>query len=330
MRKTSLFSCILGLSLFLSGCGNPQPNTVVVSQPQQQSGNVNVQVTSQAADGLNLQGFGDFLKSHPTPQALEEAINRPGSINNLDLDQDGNTDYIRVTEAGQGTARLFSLTAVLSGGQEQEVATINFEQLSPQVVNVQIQGNPQIYGPNVFYHSQYSVGDLLLFSYLYSPLWRPYVSPWHYGYYPGFYSVYRPVPFTTYRTQTRTYVERSTLRSAPSSQTRTVVRSPNADKVATNVRAPLRNPTVSQRSFQERDTSKAIGSGGFGRPNTASNPPASSYRAPSTTQSPQVRSQPSSSGFGSSRSTSPTTRAPSSSSSFGSKPPSSGFGGRRK
>lgn len=321
MRKSIAAALLFAIPamLMLVGCGGSSTttSTPTTSAPAPNT-NISVRVVSRASDGLDLQALSGTLKMVKTGQELEDALNRPTSINNLDLDEDGKTDYVRVTETGQGNARLMSLTAVLGNGEEQEIATVSFEQSSPQMASVQVQGNNQIYGDNAYYHSHVSLTDLIVLNYLFAPRWSPYVSPWHYGYYPGYYRAYAPVPVTTYRTTTRAYVQNSPLRQTATSQTKTTIQSPNAGKSASSVRASLAKPTQSQKSFQERDPSKRVGSGGFGRPapspSASSSPsvskpapkPSPSVSKPSPSPKPaQKTSRPSKSsgsGFGSSRS----------------------------
>src|SRR4051812_38395149 len=59
-------------------------------------------VSVQAKDGLDLQGLTALVKAVKTGDELEAKLNAPDSINNLDLNGDGDTDYINVTEFGSG------------------------------------------------------------------------------------------------------------------------------------------------------------------------------------------------------------------------------------
>ena len=60
-------------------------------------------------DNLNLQAVGEIVKSSRTPQEIEQKLNADDGINNLDLDGDGNRDYLKVTEYGSGTNHGYSI-----------------------------------------------------------------------------------------------------------------------------------------------------------------------------------------------------------------------------
>jgi hypothetical protein len=50
-----------------------------------------------------------------------EGFSRNNSINNLDSDGDGQVDYIKVTEYGDGVNKGFSFTVDTKDGQTQEI-----------------------------------------------------------------------------------------------------------------------------------------------------------------------------------------------------------------
>lgn len=237
------------------------------TDPQERSDeyyDVNVQTLIPASDGLDLKAVGELLKKAKNAEELEKLINSPAQgVNNLDLNGDGKVDYISVTEYGKDKIKGFSLTTQPASGETQELATIEVEKTSDSRAEMEIRGNEQIYGSNHYYHSQFGFTDFLIMSYLFSPH-RFYMSPWGYGAYPGYYSPYRTVPYSNYRSRTSRYTSGSNFRSSRSSTISSNVQSPNAGKTAKSVRAPLKNPTSSQKSFQTRSRTSTR-SGGFGR-----------------------------------------------------------------
>jgi hypothetical protein len=224
--------------------------------------NVNVQTVSYAADGLDLSAVGKLLEKAKDAADLERLLNDPKvGINNLDLNEDGKVDYIKVTEFGDDKTRGFSLTVEPEKGEVQEVATIEIEKEGDKA-KVEVRGNEQIYGPQHIYHNTFGLTDMLFMYWLFRP--HPfYASPWGYGHYPGYYRPYAPVSSAQYRSRTR---GQGNLKRGSKSTLKNRVRSPHAGKVATRgIKAPLKNPTASQRSFQKRNPSKQLRSGGFGR-----------------------------------------------------------------
>ena len=245
---------------------------------------VNVQTRVSAAEGLDLQAIGSLLRKAGNAEQFERLLNDPDEgVNNLDLDEDGNVDYIKVTEYGDDQAKGFSLSVAVGKGDEQEIATVEVDKSSGSHANVDVHGNRHIYGDNHYYHSRFGVTDFLLLSYLFRP--HPYyASPYYYGYYPSYYRSYRTVPVSTYRTRARTVSAGTPMKRASASTVRSSVSSPNAKKTASSIKAPLKNPTASQKSFQARSSKSTVKSGGFGR-STSSRPSRPSVRSSSSFRS---------------------------------------------
>ena len=227
--------------------------------------NVTVQNISTAADGLDLKAVGGLVKKAKDAEDLERLINsEEEGLNNLDLNEDGKVDYISVHEYGNDTVKGFSLTTQPTPGETQELATIDIEKTNGDEAQVEIHGNEQIYGHNHYHHSHFGIMDMMLIGYLFRPHGM-FMSPFGYGNYPGGYSQHSTVPPQSYRSKTADANRSSTMKSASGSSVKGKSISPNAGKSASSIKAPLKNPTVSQRSFQTRNPSKTISRGGFGR-----------------------------------------------------------------
>ena len=228
----------------------------------------NITVVSDAAEGLDLQALSELVKKADSAESLETALNKPDGINNLDLNEDGKVDFIKVEEYGNKTdAHGFSLTVEPEKGEVQEVASIEISE-SGEDADVEVRGNEQLYGRNHYYHSHYPRSSFLLWGYFMRP--HPfYASRWGYGYYPRYYGGgYAPVGRSVYsRRVTRTTAGSTATRASSSRMTsRSGLSNPNAGRSANSgVTARLRSPTSTQKSFQSRNPSKAAGSGGFGR-----------------------------------------------------------------
>ena len=292
--KTISKSFIVALAvLTLSSCGSSNKPKETTTVSASGSGN----------DGLNLKALTELAKTTKDPKELEEKLNEPNSINNLDLDNDGNVDYLTVTEYGDGDQKGFSITDELPKGEKQEVATIEISKdpNNANSGNMYVNGNEDVYGQPVHYQSGFSVGEFLLFAYIFRP--HPfYYSPWHYGYYPGYWGMRPIMPISAYRSSMHSYTRTTTVTRVNSSNSR--IKSPNAgthSSYAASKRS-LSSPSGSQRSFSSRSGSKPVGSGGFGNKSGSS----SSHSAPSHSYTPSHSSPSHSSGssrsFGGSRS----------------------------
>jgi hypothetical protein len=277
-----------------------------------------VTVTPEVANlgqGLDLQMLGEMVKNSTNAQDVEDKLNSTGSINNLDLDNDGNVDYVKVTEYGNGNNRGLSFTVDLAGGQTQEIATIQIENGNNNYANMNIQGNQNLYGNDGFYTSRYSVGDILLMHYLFAPH-RYYVSPYRYGYYPRYYHPYHSVPSRAYHSRVVTSTRTTTIRRT-SRPTGSASRSysPNANKYSSSVTkraTSMARPTTSQRSFTTTSAAKSRPSTSGFRSSSSSSYSSSPSRSSSSSysSSPSRSSSRSSSSFGSSsRSSSSSSRS---------------------
>ena len=106
-----------GFESGLGGClGSRNAQTIVQIQNKQS-----------AADGLDLKAVGALVPKVRNAKELEEKLNAPGGINNLDLNQDGKVDYIKVSEFGDDKVKGFSLTTEPVAGEIQEIASIEIQ-----------------------------------------------------------------------------------------------------------------------------------------------------------------------------------------------------------
>ena len=259
MKKLFLAAAVAAV---LAGCGNNR---------RQQNNNVTIE--NNTTSGFDVNRLAQMVKTSTDPQVLEKAINDPNNqINNLDLDKDGNIDYLKVTEP---TRDQLNVVDDISNNNSVTVASIKIDPTGNSQANLDIQGNPTYVGDNYTYHSTFSLTDFLLMSYFLRPH-AYYVPAYHYGYYPSYYTRTRVV--TRYRTT-------PTTRSAPTAANQSYNRS------------SLSNPTRSQRSFSTRDNSQQVRSGGFGSKTSTST---SSYSSGSSSGGFGSSSSHSSSSFGSS------------------------------
>ena len=253
---------MLGISLFsiFSSLMGPDKSA---------TNNYNVQVTQtiSAEKGLNLQAVGELLKKAKNGEEFEKLLNdSSNSVNNLDLNQDGKVDYINVTEFGDGSVKGFSLTTETSPGEVQEIATIKIEKAEDgKTAEVETKGNPQIYGQNHYYHSSWSgIGTGLLMGYLFSSFHRPWSSPYSYGNYPSAYRSSPPMSPDAYQRHHNGKIPEGSYTKSTRGRYDSI-KSPNSGRTSSTIKAPLKNPTRSQKTFQVRSQSKPSRKGGFGK-----------------------------------------------------------------
>ena len=265
MKK--IFSALLA-GILLSSCGGGKKQDDSLK-------NATITVIDEGAQegGLDLQALGELVKKSPDPAKLEEALNKPGSINNLDLDSNGKVDFLKVTEYSDGNTKGLKFIDDLPNGRKEEIADIKINKGSADQADMDISGSPAVYGPDASYHSHFSIGEVLLLAYLFRPH-MPYFSPYGYGAYPGYYSPYSRAPMGAYR---------RTVTTETSHPIGTVATSRYGGRSISG--------SHSQRSFTTRSSSRSVGSGGFGSRRSSSGSSSSYHSGRSSGRSSFGRSR---------------------------------------
>jgi hypothetical protein len=133
MKKSLLLSVVFGSYLFC----NP-----IFSQNNQTSGSLGL-----PGDNLNLYGVLNIFQESKTLEEFEQKLNAEDSkINNLDLDGDGKTDYIKVIDNVSGNAHYIVLQDAINEKESQDVAVIEVEKDNNNQIQIQIIGDMLLYG----------------------------------------------------------------------------------------------------------------------------------------------------------------------------------------
>ena len=95
----------------------------------QEKGEINLaDSTGLPGDNFSLQGALGLLKQSKTLEEFEKKLNtKDNSVNNLDLDGNGKTDYIRVVDLEKDNAHALVLQVAVSKTEKQDVAVIEIE-----------------------------------------------------------------------------------------------------------------------------------------------------------------------------------------------------------
>ena len=280
MKKMSKF--LLGVAMVLiavmtmPSCSNEQARVV----PE-----VNITSAVNSADGLDFQLVGGLFQDGTVQDAnsLEQELNKDGGINNLDLNGDGDIDFINVSEnEGNATAKSFDLTAG-EGDESTYLGTVEVEKGADGTYNIHMNGSEEVYGSDYQYSSNYrpSVGQMLFYSWLFSPRPRYYHSPYYRGHYPSYYGGTRIVVGRSAYMQ-RTSTQRTTTKRTVTKNTKprkSTIKSKNKGKVGKSARKSISNNKKSQKSFKKRNTNKAVKKGGFSK-NKSSASKSSSKKKP--------------------------------------------------
>ncbi|MCW5911531.1 MAG: hypothetical protein KIT62_10675 [Cyclobacteriaceae bacterium] len=165
-------------------------------------------------DNFSLEGALELFKKSASPEEFERLLNLPESeVNNLDLNGDGYTDYIRVIDRNKGNIHTFTLQAVISAREFQDIAVISLEKLADGKAVLQITGDPDVYGIETIIEptsevrvnagttttrTVVNVWTWPSVQYIYSPFYSPWVSPWYWDYRPFWWRPWRPVAYIVY------------------------------------------------------------------------------------------------------------------------------------
>jgi hypothetical protein len=165
-------------------------------------------------DFFSLEGALQLFKQSSSPEEFERHLNSPDSkVNNLDLNGDGEIDYIRVINKNEGYVHAFILQAVLSPTDRQDVAVIELEKLANGKAVLQITGDADVYGIETIIEPTEEVRVMAGAStsrvavnvwswpavqYVYSPYYSVWVSPWHWYYRPVWWISWRPIGYYDY------------------------------------------------------------------------------------------------------------------------------------
>ncbi|WP_116788725.1 hypothetical protein [Flavobacterium psychrotrophum] len=161
---------------------------------------------SDISDNLDLQAVASIFGDSRDLEDFERRLNDPDTqISNLDLNGDNRVDYLRVVELTQNNVHVIVLQAVLGVDNFQDVATIEIERDRHNNVSVQVVGDVYMYGPNYIYEPVY-VTRPALFGLFWVNTYRPYYSPWYWGYYPTYYNYWEPYPVYRYRNHVHVHI----------------------------------------------------------------------------------------------------------------------------
>lgn len=181
--------------------------------------------TGLPGDNFSLQGALDLFKKAGSPEEFEKLLNtQDNKVNNLDLNGDGQIDYVRVTGKKQDDVQIFVLQALVSSSESQDVAVISLQKTAEDHAVIQIEGDDEIYGEptiaeplpeaeNAFNYSPASHGPSVsspegiivnvwfwpCVRFVYAPAYTVWVSPFTWVAHPGWWRPWRPMPYYEYR-----------------------------------------------------------------------------------------------------------------------------------
>ncbi|MBN2103496.1 hypothetical protein JW835_05585 [bacterium] len=184
-----------------------------------------VTAISDSSEGLDLQAVSELFKESESLEAFEKSLNDPEvGINNLDLDENGEVDYIRVLEEVNEDAHIIILQASLGEDEYQDVAVIEVEKDGDDYT-MQVVGNEDIYGPDYYIMpSVVHVKTWPIIAFITRPGYKPYRSVYRFGVYPKWWKPFHPVARAAYRNRLVVYHKRAGFRITRTGRVRVTTR----------------------------------------------------------------------------------------------------------
>ncbi|MBN2637663.1 MAG: hypothetical protein JXR65_01095 [Bacteroidales bacterium] len=195
--KTRITSLIIFLLMITSSLLSAQ-NVVTVTATD-----------NEISDNLNLEAIATLFGESKNLQQFEEKLNEPKyRISNLDLNNDGYVDYIRVVEHYENNEYLVTLQDVIGQDLYQDIATIDVGKNNYGQISVQIVGNPYFYGANYIIEPIYTRRPLI-FSYFWNPYYSLWSSPYYWNRFPRYYRPWHIYSTYQYKRNIHRYIRPS-------------------------------------------------------------------------------------------------------------------------
>ncbi len=137
------------------------------------------------SENLDLKTVATLFGQAKDLEEFESMLNNPDSaFSNLDLNADGEVDYLRVIETAEGNQHLVVVQAVLAKDIYQDVASIFVDKdEETQSITVQVVGDEYIYGANYIIEPVY-IYRPAIYDWFWGPSWVCWHSPYYWGYWP--------------------------------------------------------------------------------------------------------------------------------------------------
>ena len=155
--------------------------------------------SSDISENLDLKTVATLFGQAKDLEQFEQLLNDPDSaFSNLDLNGDGDVDYLRVVETADGSRHLVVIQAVLAKDIYQDVASIFVEKdEASEQVTIQVVGDEYIYGANYIIEPVY-IYRPLIYDWFWGPHWVCWHSPYYWDYWPTWWHPYHCVAFHLY------------------------------------------------------------------------------------------------------------------------------------
>ncbi len=192
-------------------------------------------------DDFSLEGALELFKNSNSLEEFEKKLNQENNqVNNLDLNSDGEIDYINVEDIKENDSHVIVMSTYLDEADKQDIALISIEKNGSDQATLQIEGDEDLFAKNTivepYAEEKGAVQNLKAESnvavvenggatvnvwlwpsvrYLYGPRYVVWISPYRWRHYPVWWRPWRPIAhpvFYGYRARYRPYYHYVTVR----------------------------------------------------------------------------------------------------------------------
>jgi hypothetical protein len=177
-----------------------------------------------SGDNFSLEGALEMFKKSSSLEEFEKLINSENNdVNNLDLNEDGDIDYINVESIKEGDTHVIILSTYLNDKDIQDIATIGIEKTGDEEAILQIEGDENLYAENTIvepfdveskvernnYGPNESIIDLTrvvvnvwfwpCVKFMYHPRYVVWKSPFRWKKHPSYWKPWKPFTHSVFR-----------------------------------------------------------------------------------------------------------------------------------
>lgn len=157
-------------------------------------------------ENLDLYATLNLFESSESIEDFENKLNsEKNDVNNLDLNNDGFVDYIRVVDHTEGNIHAITMQVPFPDGSNQDVAVIEVDKVGDNTT-AQIVGDPKLYGENAIIEPKTdsptkasNVSHWKPIRKMYLPTYVTWTSPFRYNHHPKLYKRRKPITYSVYR-----------------------------------------------------------------------------------------------------------------------------------
>ena len=164
--------------------------------------------TGLEGDNLDLNGVLELFKESKDVEDFEKKLNTESNgVNNLDLNEDGEVDYIRVVDHADSNTHSLALQVPVTESESQDVAVIEIEEVEEEKVNLQVIGDSDLYGEEYMLEPAdeknasiaVNVNSWRPVRHMYGSRYVAWNSPYRWRSYPTWHRPWRRVTLAVYR-----------------------------------------------------------------------------------------------------------------------------------